>query len=156
MRVLLKLNLDCPPDAAWRAIRSPTVFTAVSAPFTSFTSLEDDGFPELWPEGVHPVEVKAAGLIPIGIQTIEIAYPARADGVRTMRDTGRGLTGVLAQVTRWEHTMALSPAHNGTTLYRDQLIFEAGRMTPLLWPLYWAFWQWRAIGLRRLARGWHS
>lgn len=160
MRVLLKLTLDCTPDAAWRAIRNPEVFAAVSAPLTTFTSLEPGGFPESWSEGDHPVQVKALGLVPIGEQVIGISFPAAPDadkdGVRIMRDTGRGLSGPLALVTRWEHTMAVSSAPGGRTRYRDRLVFEAGPITVLLWPVYWAFWQWRAIGMRRLAPGWEQ
>jgi hypothetical protein len=170
MRVLLKLVLDCPPDAAWRAIRSPKVFSAVSEPFTQFTSVENDGYPELWTAGEHRVEVRGGGLVPLGLQVIAISYPevgdpgsgTRAPGgkgvgsgeVRIMRDTGRGIGGVLGLITRWEHTMVISDAPGARTLYRDQLIFDAGWMSPLLWPLYWAFWQWRAVGLRRLAPRW--
>jgi hypothetical protein len=170
MRVLLKLVLDCPPDAAWRAIRSPTVFSAVSEPFTKFSSLEPDGYPELWTPGEHLVSVRAGGLIPIGEQVIAISYPEVGDPgsgtrataysgvgsgeVRITRDTGRGIGGLLGLITRWEHTMVISDAPGGRTLYRDQLIFDAGWMTPLLWPVYWVFWQWRAFGLRRLAPNW--
>lgn len=154
MRVLLKLVLDCPPDAAWRAIRSPSGLTDVSSPFTTFTSLEPDGFPELWEAGEHPVAVSAFGLVPIGEQIIGISYPEAPAGVRMMRDTGRGLSGPLALITRWEHTMAVSSAPGNRTLYRDQLKFEAGAMTALLWPFYWAFWQWRGWGITRLAPRW--
>jgi hypothetical protein len=170
MRVLLKLVLDCPVDAAWRAIRSPSVFTAVSEPFTKFASLEADGFPELWTPGDHRVQVRAGGVVPIGEQIIAVSFPeagapgsgTRAIGysgvgsgeVHIMRDTGHGEGGGLGLITRWEHTMVVSDAPGARTLYRDQLVFEAGWMTPLLWPLYWAFWQWRAVGLRRLAPGW--
>ncbi len=154
IRVVLKLNLKCDPDVAWDAIRSPSVFTAVSSPLTTFESLEPAGFPALWSEGDHPVRVRAMGLVPIGVQVIGISFPARTDGVRVMRDDGRGLSGPLAAVTRWEHTMAISSAPHGRTLYRDQLIFEAGVITALLWPVYWAFWQFRAWGLRRLAPHW--
>ena len=166
MRVLLKLVLDCEPDAAWRAIRSPSVLNAVSAPLTTFESLEPFGFPALWPAGDHPVVMRAPGGITIGEQVIAISYPevgspgsgtrsgADTSGVRLMRDAGWGLSGPLALVTRWEHTMSIADAPGGRTLYRDQLVFEAGALTPLLWPAYWAFWQWRAIGIRRLASTW--
>jgi hypothetical protein len=170
MRVLLKLVLDCPVDAAWRAIRSPSVFVAVSEPFTKFTSLEPGGFPPLWTPGDHRVKVSAAGLIPIGEQVIGVSFPeagAPRSGTRSvaysgvgggevhvMRDTGHGIGGPLGLITRWEHTMVVSDAPGGRTLYRDQLVFEAGRLTPLLWPMYWLFWQWRSVGLRRLAPSW--
>jgi hypothetical protein len=175
MRVLLKLVLNCSPDDAWRAIRSPSVLNAVSAPLTQFESLEPGGFPTLWPEGDHPVRMKSAGGITIGEQVIAISYPevgspgsgtrapagggGRHDatsGVRVMRDTGWGLSGPLALVTRWEHTMTIAEAPDGRTLYRDQLVFGAGRLTLLLWPAYWAFWQWRAIGIARLAPSWKA
>ena len=154
MRVLLKLELDCEVDAAWRAIRSPTVLSAVSFPFTSFESLEQGGFPPLWPEGDHLVQVRALGLWEVGQQVIGVRYPAQRGDVQVMRDAGGGISGPLALVTRWQHTMAVSPLPNGRTLYRDQLVFGAGPLTVALWPVYWAFWQWRAFGLRRLAPGW--
>ncbi len=154
MRVLLKLTLNCDPDVAWRAIRSPDVFAAVSAPFTTFESLEPTGFPDVWGEGDHPVRVKAFGVVPIGTQVIGITFPARSDAVRVMRDGGRGLSGVLTATSHWEHTMAVASAPEGRTLYRDQLSFRAGALTPLLWLGYWAFWQWRARGLMRLAPTW--
>ncbi len=156
MRVLVKMVIDCTPDAAWRAIRSPAVLEAVSRPFTVFRSLEAGGFPELWEAGVHPVAIAAGGLWPIGEQAIDIAFAERPGGLRIMRDSGRGLSGPLALVSRWEHSMAISPAAGGRTLYRDQLVFEAGLLGPLLWPVYWAFWQWRAHGIRRLATGWYA
>lgn len=154
MRVFLKLVLDCAPDAAWRAVRSPSVFRAVSAPLTTFESLEPGGFPEVWSTGVHPVQVKALGLFPLGEQTIDVSFEERANRVRMMHDDGRGLSGPLAAVATWHHAMAISPARGGRTLYRDQLVFEAGALTPLLWIAYWTFWQWRSFGLRRFAPTW--
>lgn len=154
MRILLKLELDCASDAAWRAIRSPDVFRAVSAPFTTFDSLEPGGFPESWPEGEHLVRAKAFGVAVIGEQTIDLEFLEPRKGVRAVRDTGRGLSGPLTAVTRWEHTMAVSALPGARTLFRDQLRVEAGVLTPLLWVGFWAFWQWRAIQISRLSRDW--
>ncbi|WP_010203895.1 hypothetical protein [Salinibacterium sp. PAMC 21357] len=154
MRVLLKLVLDCTPDDAWHAIRSPQVFQDVSAPLSQFTSLEVEGFPDLWSPGEHPVSMAALGRFAVGQQIIDVSYSEKPDGVRIMRDDGRGLSGPLALIEQWEHSMAISEAPGGKTLYRDQLIFSAGLLTPLMWPLYWAFWQWRAAALIRLAPTW--
>jgi hypothetical protein len=156
MRVLLKLVLDCPVDAAWLAVRSPRVLRTVSSPLTGFVSREPEGFPELWEAGDHPVGVTALGLFPLGEQIIGISYPERTDGVLMMRDTGRGLSGPLALISRWEHSLSVAPAPGGGTLYRDQLKFEAGGFTLLLWPMYWLFWQWRGFGMRRFAPSWRS
>lgn len=158
-RVLLKLELDCGVDAAWRAIRSPHVMRQVAAPLLGFWSLEEHGFPEMWPAGEHPVEMSALTVLTVGEQVITISYPQqtlrrRRDGVRMVRDRGRATSGPLSVVTQFEHTMAVAPAGGGRTLFRDQLKFSAGILTPLLWPFFWAFWQWRGLRLQRLARRW--
>ena len=154
MRILLKLVLDCPPDAAWDAVRSPRGMQQVSAPFSTFESLEPGGFPAIWSAGEHPVKISSFGLVPIGEQVIGISYPERSDDVRVQVDTGRGLSGPLAVVTKWQHSIAIAPAPGGRTLYRDQLVFEAGTIAPLLWVGYWAFWQWRSARIRSLAPTW--
>lgn len=157
MRVLLKLILDCEPDAAWRAVRSPAVFREVSSPLLEFSSLEPAGFPSIWTPGEHPVSVRAAGLVPMGQQVIRLAMSEdRIDGVRIVRDTGYGISGPVAATTAWDHRMAIAPdpAGTGKTLYRDQLKFSAGRVSALAWPSFWAFWQWRGIRLHQLAPTW--
>ena len=157
MRVLLKLTLDCPPDAAWLAILTPRVLGEVSAPLTGIRSLEPHDFPEVWTGGDHRVAVSAFGILPLGEQVIGISFPEPPelyDNVRMMRDTGSTSGWALGAVRYWQHTLTVAPAPGGKTLYRDQLVFEAGAITPLLWPVYWAFWQWRAIGMRRLASTW--
>ena len=156
MRILLKLVLDCTPDAAWDAVRSPRGMQQVSAPFSTFESLEPGGFPAIWSASEHPVQISSFGLVPIGEQVIGISYSERSDGVRVQVDTGRGLSGPLALVTKWQHSIAIAPASGGRTLYRDQLVFEAGAIAPLLWVGYWAFWQWRSARIRSLAPTWKS
>jgi len=87
---------------------------------------------------------------------IGISYPERSDDVRVQVDTGRGLSGPLAFVTKWQHSIAIASAPGGRTLYRDQLVFEAGTIAPLLWVGYWAFWQWRSVRIRSLAPTWKA
>ncbi|CAD6004877.1 hypothetical protein [Agreia sp. COWG] len=156
MRVLLKFVLDTDPDAAWRAIRSPAVFQEVSSPFLKVRSLEADGFPTMWTPGEHPVEISGGGLVPLGKQVIDLRFIERPDGVRIVRDSGRGLTGAVSVPTEWDHQMAIAPdpAGTGKTLYRDRLIIGAGLLTPAAWYGMWAFWQWRGARIRQLAKGW--
>ena len=153
MRVLLKLTLDCTPDAAWRALRNPLVFRQVAAPLLSVVFLEPGGFPESFPVGDHRVRVSSFGVLPMGEQLIRLAFTRRGDA-RLLRDTGRPTSGLLSVITAWEHAMAVSPLPDGRTLYRDQLRFDAGVLTPLLWPVLWAVWQWRALQIRRVSREW--
>jgi hypothetical protein len=154
MRVLLKLVLDCDAETAWRVIRSPAGLRQVSSPLMVFSSLEPGGFPELWGAGEHPVRVSGGGLVPLGEQVIVIGFPPPRGDARLVRDTGYGVSGIFPVVRRWRHTMAVAPRPDGRTLYRDELSFEAGWMTVPMWPVYWAFWQWRAFRMTRLAPSW--
>lgn len=153
MRVLLKFELDCAADVAWRAIRSPAGLQQVSAPLMVFHS-EQGGFPEIWPEGEHLVRVELFGIAAMGQQVIAISYPKPFGDTRLVRDSGYGISGLFTAVTDWQHTMAVTPLSSGRTLYRDELRFEAGAITPLMWPVYWAFWQWRALRMRALSKSW--
>jgi hypothetical protein len=154
VRILLKFVLDCPPDAAWWALRSPAVFRAVGRPLVTFQSLEKDGFPDTWSAGIHPVKAKAFGRLNLGEQLIDLSYPRRRDGVRMEVDSGGALNGVMSVITRWHHSMAVSPTEDGRTLYRDELKFSAGLLTIVMWPVLWASWQWRGRRIRQLSRDW--
>jgi len=156
MRVLLKLTLDCAPEAAWRAIQSPTVFREAAIPVMKFRSLEPNGFPPRWEEGQHPVAISLGG-IPMGTQAIGIELPERRhDGVQILRDNGTGLTGLNAVFDKWDHRMAIAahPTEPGRTLYRDRLVFSAGALSAAVWPSLWLLWQMRGARLTALAPSW--
>jgi hypothetical protein len=153
MHVQLKLVLDCPPAAAWNAIRSPAVFSDVSFPLVEFEPLDGGEFPEEWEEGSHPVRARALyGLIDAGTQDIDLVFHD-SHGRRIFEDRGRPLTGPLTVITRWRHRMAIATWPDGRTYLRDRLEFSARILTPIVWIGLWLFWQWRARGLIRLAPG---
>ncbi|MGI9821868.1 hypothetical protein [Agromyces sp. Marseille-Q5079] len=155
MRVLLKLELECTPDAAWRALHSPAVLREVVAPWLDFGSLEDEGLPTTWSEGRHRVQPRAFGRVPIGEEVIDLGYPGNLpDGVRMLRDSGGAISGPFALFDRWDHRMAVSALPGGRTLYRDRLIAHAGALDAVAWYPTWAFWQWRGRRLRTLAPTW--
>lgn len=179
MRVLLKFLLDCDPDAAWRALQSPTAFREVSLPWVDFRSDEPAGFPTVWGTGEHRVAVRAFGAFTVGTQAIRLsasevreplhlASGGRDSGerdsgerVRILRDSGGGTGGLLSAIPHLDHRMAIAPDPAGPdadgrlrTLYRDQLIVKAGVLTPVAWYTMWAFWQWRGVRLRQLAPTW--
>ena len=52
--------------------------------------------------------------------------------------------------------MAVTRTEGDRTLYRDRLDISAGLLTPFVWIGAWAFWQWRAFQLTRLAPGWKT
>jgi hypothetical protein len=155
MRVLLKLELDCPDDAAWRALQDPANLVAVVRPLLVMRSLEPGGLPATWRDATgHEVAIDLLGVVPAGRQRILPNFVERPDGTRLLVDTGGATGGMLALVTKWRHTMAVSALPGGRTLYRDRLEISAGVLTPAVWLSLWVFWQYRAIRLRALASNW--
>jgi len=155
MHVGLKQVLDCDPDAAWDALRSPRVLRELYAPVLALEPLADEGFPEFWKDGDElPCSVSAMwGTIPLGEQTVAISIYTKADA-RILEDHGGPTSGALGLVRTWRHRMAVSPAAGGRTLYRDRLDFSAGVLSAAAAPVLWATWQARGARVRELARGW--
>lgn len=158
MRVQLKLVLDCPPDAAWEAIRSPDVFREVYHPLANVEPIDPPTFPERWPDGPTLLRVTSiSGLVPLGEQVMDLARAER-DGVRILEDRGHAVTGPLAALTLWRHRMAVSaieaaspgPGGRTATLYRDRLDVRGPTSVPL-WPVLWELWQYRGGRLKKLA-----
>jgi ligand-binding SRPBCC domain-containing protein len=150
MRVALRLVLDCPPDAAWEALQSPDVFREVFHPLANVEPIDPPTFPERWPDGPSLLRITSfSGLIPLGEQLSDLSRHER-DDVRILEDSGHPVTGPLASLTLWRHRMAVAPAENGTTLYRDRLDFR-GPAAVAYWPVLWELWQYRGGKLKKLA-----
>jgi hypothetical protein len=157
MRILLKLVLDCDADAAWRALHSPRVIAELYGPLLEMEPLTEP--PTSFEAGTDlPVQLTAAGAVPVGRQLISVSERETTDAhgrVRIFRDSGIPLTGPLATLDVWDHQMAVSvaPDDPGKTLWRDRLVI-GGAAAPALWPMLWAAWQWRGARLRTLAPTW--
>jgi hypothetical protein len=157
MRILLKLVIDCDPDAAWRAIHSPRVVAELYGPLLELAPMAEP--PTSFDTGTDlPVRMTVAGRVEVGSQLISVTERETTDGrgrVRIFRDSGIPLTGPLAALDVWDHQMAVSdaPGEPGKTLWRDRLVI-GGRAAPLLWPVLWSAWQWRGARIRALAPTW--
>ena len=159
VRILLKFVIDCDVDAAWRALHSPRAVAELYGPMLAVEPLVADAMPTSWEPGADaPVQLSFAGRVPLGTQLISVSERAASDrngAVRVFRDSGMPLTGALAGLDVWDHQMAVSPAPGDPTktLWRDRLVI-GGRTAPLLWPVLWATWQWRAARVKALAPTW--
>lgn len=154
MRIQLKTVLDCEPDVAWRALRSPAALQEIYGPLLSMKPVTE--LSTMWQATTAEVALSIAGLVPSGRQRIDISFDDdRADGVRILVDDGKPLSGPLALLGSWRHRMAIAPAPHdqGKTLYRDRLDI-GGAAAPALWFPLWTVWQWRASRLAELAPTW--
>ncbi|ALJ18974.1 hypothetical protein [Microbacterium sp. No. 7] len=156
MRILLKLELDCDPHAAWRALHSLRAVSELYGPLVSFDVLGSPAPTSLEPGDDVAVQLALAGTVPLGRQLIHVSERHTHDSrgpVHVFRDSGIPLTGPLSALDVWDHQMAASAAPDGRTLWRDRLVI-GGAAAPPLWPVLWATWQWRAARLRALAPTW--
>lgn len=158
MRILLKLVIDCDPDAAWRALHSPAAAAELYGPFMEMQPLGGDMPTSLEPGADVPVQLSVGGFLPLGRQLIHAGdrYVESASGpVRIFRDSGIPLTGPLSSLDVWDHQMAVSaaPGDPNKTLWRERLVIGGGAALAL-WPGLWATWQWRAARLRAVAPTW--
>ncbi|RKR75591.1 hypothetical protein [Frondihabitans australicus] len=170
MHVQLKLVLAAPPAAVSDALARPDVMVAVTRPAVVYRSQEPAGFPARWGSSPSRVSARILGLLPLGVTHVDLRWyevkvpPVTSEAgsgvAHVQEDTGRGVSGMFARL-RIRHRMAVSPAPRsaglvGGTLLRDRLEFDAGPLTPLLWPGLWLTWQWRGYRMRRLAPTWPS
>lgn len=161
MRILLKLVIDCDPDAAWRALQSPRALAELYGPLLDIDPLVESEMPTSWSRGSEAaVRMSLAGMIPLGTQLIRVTDrttpdPGTGETVRIGRDTGIPLTGPLASLDVWDHQMAIAsaPGDPSKTLWRDRLVI-GGPTAVALWPVLWTVWQWRAARIRALAPTW--
>ncbi|MBS1906862.1 MAG: hypothetical protein JST33_09920 [Actinobacteria bacterium] len=152
-QVQLRFRIAASADAAWAALHSPAVLTALYAPLLIVEPLTRADEATLLHSAVR---LRLFGLITVGTQLIGAYDEVRehhGETVRILRDSGIPLSGPLASLDVWDHRMAVSALPDGRALWRDRLVF-AGPGSALLLPVLWAAWQWRGFRIRRLARGW--
>jgi len=153
MKVSTKATLECSIDAAWEALHTPEVFRNVSAPFTSFRTDPGQELPPRFETNTdYPVTVMAAGIVPIGRQTIHLVDEPNSWAERTVEDCGRGESGPLAMLHNWSHRMSITARPDGRTDFSDTLTADAGWLSPFAWLGLQVFWLWRRARLRSLSK----
>lgn len=127
MRVVVECELACRPDAVWDEVSRSRLLKEVCAPLVTFRQRPGEELPDAWQEGttIH-VRSYLFGLIPLGRRTITFDRVDSAAGDIDSREHD-------PLVRRWDHQVRVRPAANGRTVYRDEVIVEAGLLTPLVW-----------------------
>jgi hypothetical protein len=106
----------------------PETLVAVSAPVLRLRPVDPPRFPAIWHPGDWLVSMRLFGVLPLGRQVISVSIEA-ADGPEwVLRDNGHG-----ALARRWDHRITIAPAGTDErTAYRDEVIVEAGWLTPVV------------------------
>lgn len=143
MRVDSTTYLEAPPARVEAHLRSTRLLLYVAAPLVKFTACTPPELPENWEEGIYRVSLRLFGVIPFGKQAVVISFPENAQGF-SLRDNGHSRL-----IRKWDHLITMAPSGRGT-LYRDQVVVEAGLLTPVVWLFAQAFFRHRQGRWRKL------
>jgi len=154
VEIALATVLDCPLEAAWRALRTPRLLRHVAAPLVVFEPIEPPALPEAWAPGDYAVRLRLFGLVPFGRQTIGLELPGPGEpgaeddpDVRRVRDRGHG-----DRIRVWDHRITLRSRSDGRTDYEDRVTIDAGALTPGVAAFAWVFSRHRQRRWRALVR----
>lgn len=145
MRTRLTTVLDCPKERVWQEVQTARLLEYIAAPLVRFEPLQPARLPETWDEGEYLVRMKIFGLFSFGKQWIVISKPQAEDGSYRIRDNGYG-----DHITKWDHWITIQDAHEGKTLYTDQVDIDAGLLTPIIWLFSQVFYRHRQKRWREL------
>jgi hypothetical protein len=146
MKVSVATIFNASADQIWSEVCKSRLLDFVAAPLLVFKPNNGQSLPDIWNEADHRVTMMAFGLLPIGWQIISTSYPASPTaGSRQLRDNGRG-----ASVKRWDHLITVTARDDGRTDYRDDVIVEAGLLTPLVFAYAHFFYRHRQKRWRKL------
>jgi hypothetical protein len=141
MRLRIEREIPCGIETAWHAECDPHFLNILSWPFLSFIEQGDVAKP-YWREGeCHLFTVRLLGIFPFGNQNITVEkLDPKAKSIITCEE------GTFIRSWRHEasfHPMASTEAKPGHCRYRDDISFDAGYLSPLVWLSAWVFYQYR-------------
>ena len=129
MKLKVQSILNCTLQQAIEYAKQPQLFDFVSRPLIAVSAVEPAVFPQQWAAGTYIIDLKLFGKIAFGKQTLVISCPDELNSKQqfVMYDNGYSDT-----IKRWHHRITLR-AQGNTTHYTDEIDFDAGLMTLVIW-----------------------
>lgn len=149
MRLTLEGRLSCSLEVAWNAELRLAFLNETSRPFLILRPLADERGalpPEQWREGMlFRLQALLFGVFPLGVQEIWVRELDPQAPVICTEETG-------SIIVQWRHRASLRACGKRASIYRDEIDFQAGRLTPFLWCLAWLFYRYRLFRRASWAR----
>lgn len=159
LNIRIVAQLACGAAEAWEAAHTPRVAEQLYQPLLQMHTLDAASFPKRFSSGSRiDVALSLLGCLRVGKQRIVIEDRIESVAAverRTMRDTGRPLSGPLSMVRSWNHEITVIPVGDRTCSWEDVLTISGG-FAPFAACVLVPLWRWRAIKLRRLALEWRD
>ena len=129
MKLRLSSTLPCSADAAWRAETELARSLKGSRPWLAFSPIEPPHLPEKWQAGLSlTVRARLYSLLPLGRYTITVAE--FDENAMTVLTHGHG-----GLIRRWDHRLRIAPEGSGSCRFTDEIDFDAGVFSPIVWLL---------------------
>ena len=141
--VVVTTDLPAPAETVWHAVQTVAAFRYVTRGLVRLPALS-------LPEGRLTVGTSVSGrlwvlgVVPAHVHRLEVVELDDAARVLVTEESG----GLLR---RWRHTISVRQTGERTATYRDEVLLDAGRWTPLAVVVVTAFYRLRQRRWRRLA-----
>lgn len=148
MKIRLQYCLDMPLDEVWSRVKKVSTLHYVANPILKFEAVNPKILSEEWIDGDYETSLFLFGHIPFGRQHIVIEIPSTtSNNTKVLIDHGYG-----SMVRIWKHTITLTKKTDLQTNYQDEVIIQAGVLTPFVWAFAWIFYRWRRRNWFRLIK----
>jgi hypothetical protein len=139
MEMRLRYSLDLPIDKVWDKLKMVDTLHFVANPIVQFRPINPKVLPKEWDQGDYETYLTLFGWIPFGRHHIVIEIPEFEDEyTRVLIDNGYS-----AMIKTWRHSITLKKISDLETSYEDDVMIEAGLLTPFVWSFAWVFYRWR-------------
>jgi hypothetical protein len=139
MKIQLNYCLDMPLPKVWSRLKKVSTLHYVANPILKFKAINPANLPQEWSDGDYETALLLFGFIPFGRQHIVIEIPNEVkNDTKILIDHGYG-----SMVQTWRHTITLVRKTDSQTLYQDDVVIQAGVLTPFVWIFAWVFYRWR-------------
>jgi hypothetical protein len=142
MIVNISTYLKADSETIAEYVRLVKTWRHVSWPIIKILPCKSKPLPEEWAPGHYQVWLFAFGVIPLGIQNINVEVERASKGYYIGRDKG---SGWITKV--WDPRIILKAEGIGTS-YTDNVRIDAGVLTPIVWAFAIFFYYYRQ-------RRWH-
>jgi ligand-binding SRPBCC domain-containing protein len=142
--VSVSTKLDAPADVVWETLQKTELLLYVMRPLLTVRG----DLPKSWREAGQTVRIERLaffGVVPLWEHEIRIVR--FDDEKREALTEERG-----GPVTRWEHRIKVEPLSGVSCRYTDEILLEAGSLTPLVRLFAEIFYRHRQSRWRALAR----
>lgn len=144
LRVRVSSVFNAPSDRVWGLVKKSETLLFVTRGLLGFSG--SHRFPSEWVESsTETTRLLFFGFIPAWKHSITFQKIDSRKGVLVTKEGG-GLVPV------WNHLIRVSPDHNGTCIYTDDVEVKAGVFTFLVWLYANIFYRYRQYRWRKLLR----